>query len=44
MELDCIFCKIIDKKIPATILFENDTVLAFRDIEQKAPEHILVIP
>ena len=44
MELDCIFCKIVNKKIPASILFENDTVLAFRDIEQKAPEHILVIP
>jgi histidine triad (HIT) family protein len=41
---DCLFCKIIDKIISAEIVFENDTVLAFRDIEPQAPVHILIIP
>ena len=40
---DCLFCKIIDKKIPAEIVFENDTLLAFKDIEPQAPVHILII-
>lgn len=42
--MDCLFCKIINKEIPATVVFENDTVLAFRDISPQAPVHILVIP
>ncbi|MBU2540340.1 MAG: histidine triad nucleotide-binding protein [Candidatus Omnitrophica bacterium] len=41
---DCIFCKIIKKEIPAKIVFENDTVLAFPDINPKAKTHILIIP
>lgn len=41
--MDCIFCKILEGKIPSTKVFENDKVLAFRDINPKAPEHILVI-
>lgn len=41
---DCLFCKIITKTIPATIVHEDDHVVAFRDIAAKAPTHILVIP
>jgi histidine triad (HIT) family protein len=41
---DCLFCKIIAKTIPATIVHEDDHVLAFRDISPKAPTHILIIP
>ncbi|MBU0502376.1 MAG: histidine triad nucleotide-binding protein [Candidatus Margulisbacteria bacterium] len=40
----CLFCKIINKEIPATIVYEDDEVLAFDDIAPKAPTHILVIP
>lgn len=39
-----IFQKIIDKEIPADVVFEDDDVLAFRDINPQAPVHILVIP
>ncbi len=39
-----IFKKIIDKEIPADIIFEDDTCLAFRDVNPQAPVHILVIP
>ena len=41
---DCIFCKIVNKEIPATIVYEDDEILAFRDINPVAPVHILVIP
>lgn len=41
---DCLFCKIVEGLIPSTKVFENDTVLAFRDINPQAPVHILVIP
>jgi len=41
---DTIFAKIIRKEIPADILYETDTVLAFRDIRPQAPVHILIIP
>ncbi len=40
----CIFCKIVNKELPAEILYEDDKVLAFPDIAQIAPIHILVIP
>jgi histidine triad (HIT) family protein len=39
-----IFSKIIEKEIPADIVFEDDHVLAFRDINPQAPVHILIIP
>jgi histidine triad (HIT) family protein len=39
-----LFTKIINREIPATIVFEDETVLAFRDISPQAPTHILVIP
>lgn len=41
---ECIFCKIIDKEIPSTIVYENDKVLAFKDIHPVAPVHILIVP
>lgn len=44
MENDTIFGKILRKEIPATVVFEDDHVLAFRDVNPAAPTHILVIP
>ena len=41
---DCLFCKIIEGKIPATITYRDEDVLAFKDIGPKAPMHELVIP
>ena len=41
---DCLFCKIIDRTIPADIIFEDQRVLAFADINPQAPTHVLVIP
>tara|TARA_X000001036_G_C20129255_1_gene582603 strand:- start:97 stop:441 length:345 start_codon:yes stop_codon:yes gene_type:complete len=41
---DCLFCKIIDGKIPSDIVYENEHVLAFNDINPIAPIHILIIP
>ncbi len=41
---DDIFLKIIDREIPADIVYETDELLAFRDIAPKAPTHILIIP
>ena len=41
---DCLFCKISTKKIPATILYEDHTVMAFEDVAPQAPLHVLVIP
>lgn len=42
--MDCLFCKIIAGEIPSTKVYEDDEVLAFRDINPQAPAHILVIP
>ena len=41
---DCLFCKIVAGEIPADIIFESETVVAFRDISPKAPTHVLIIP
>jgi len=41
---DCIFCKIINKDIPASIVYEDEEIVAFNDINPKAPVHILLIP
>ncbi len=41
---DCLFCQIVAGKIPAEKVYEDDHVLAFKDINPKAPVHILVIP
>ncbi|MCH5204403.1 MAG: histidine triad nucleotide-binding protein [Oscillospiraceae bacterium] len=42
--MDCLFCKIIAGEIPSTKVYEDDKILAFRDIAPQAPTHILVIP
>ena len=41
---DCLFCKIINREIPSTIVYEDDKVIAFNDINPAAPIHVLVIP
>lgn len=41
---DCLFCKIVEKKIPADIVYESENIIAFKDIEPKAPIHCLIIP
>lgn len=43
-ETDCLFCKIRDEKIPAAIVYRDDDLLAFKDINPGAPLHLLVIP
>jgi histidine triad (HIT) family protein len=42
--VDCLFCKIVQKTIPAKIVYEDDRTLAFDDINPQAPVHSLVIP
>ncbi|MCK4799529.1 histidine triad nucleotide-binding protein [Candidatus Parcubacteria bacterium] len=42
--MSCIFCKIINKKIPAQVVFEDEDVIAFKDIKPIAPVHIVIIP
>ncbi len=42
--MDCIFCKIAAGEIPSNKAYEDDTVLAFYDLEPQAPVHILIIP
>ena len=42
--MDCLFCKIINREIPASIVYEDDRVLAFNDINPQAPTHVLVVP
>jgi len=41
---DCIFCKIINKEIPTKIIYEDEYIVAFEDINPKAPVHVLIIP
>ena len=41
---DCIFCKIANKEIETQFLFEDEKVVAFRDLNPQAPQHILIIP
>jgi histidine triad (HIT) family protein len=41
---DCLFCKIVEGKIPAKIVHQDKDLLAFEDIEPQAPFHVLVIP
>jgi histidine triad (HIT) family protein len=41
---DCIFCKIVAGEIPAAVVYDDDQVLAFRDIQPEAPVHIIIIP
>jgi histidine triad (HIT) family protein len=42
--VDCLFCRIVRKELPARILFENERLLAFEDSRPRAPVHVLVIP
>jgi histidine triad (HIT) family protein len=42
--MGCLFCNVVARSVPAQIVFENDHVLAFRDIRPVAPTHVLVIP
>jgi histidine triad (HIT) family protein len=44
VDTDCLFCRIVAREIPASIVHETDTTLAFRDISPQAPVHVLVIP
>jgi histidine triad (HIT) family protein len=41
---DCLFCRIVRREIPAKVVHEDEHTLAFRDIDPKAPTHVLVIP
>lgn len=41
---DCVFCKIIEGKIPSKKVYEDDEILAFKDIHPAAPIHVLIIP
>ena len=44
LDPDCIFCKIIDEKIPAEIVHRSENVVAFNDLNPQAPTHVLIIP
>jgi histidine triad (HIT) family protein len=41
---DCLFCKIVAGEIPSSRVYEDDKVIAFHDIDKKAPVHVLIIP
>lgn len=41
---DCVFCKIVEGQIPSDIVYEDDNVIAFKDIHPVAPVHVLVVP
>ena len=41
---DCLFCRIVARQTPADIVYEDDAVLAFKDIYPKAPVHLLIVP
>lgn len=43
-EQDCLFCKILAGDIPADVIYESDSAIAFRDVNPKAPVHVLIIP
>ena len=42
--MNCLFCKIVLGKIPATVVFEDSEIMGFRDVNPQAPTHLLVIP
>jgi histidine triad (HIT) family protein len=42
--MDCLFCKIVVREVPASIVYEDDRVIAFNDIKPQAPTHVLVVP
>ncbi|MBC7290319.1 MAG: HIT domain-containing protein [Actinotalea sp.] len=41
---DCLFCRIVAGEVPATVVAENEAALAFRDLDPRAPVHVLVVP
>jgi histidine triad (HIT) family protein len=41
---ECLFCKIVAGQIPATIVFQDDHVVAFKDVTPRAPTHVLIVP
>lgn len=41
---ECLFCDIVNKKVPANIVYEDERVIAFRDINPQAPVHLLIVP
>jgi len=41
---DCLFCKIINREIPSQIVYEDESVIAFKDLHPVAPVHILIVP
>lgn len=42
--VDCLFCRVVSREIPAEVVVEGESVLAFRDIDPQAPTHVLVVP
>lgn len=44
MTLDCIFCKIVAGSVPAEILYQDEDLVSFRDINPQAPVHLLIVP
>lgn len=42
--MDCLFCKIANKEIPSDLIYEDDRVIAFKDINPQAPVHFLIVP
>jgi histidine triad (HIT) family protein len=44
MEQDCLFCRIVSKEQPADIVYEDEALLAFKDINPHAPVHVLIVP
>ncbi|MCE0722307.1 MULTISPECIES: histidine triad nucleotide-binding protein [Legionella] len=42
--MNCLFCKIAQGAIPASVVFEDDEIMAFRDLNPQAPKHLLIIP
>jgi len=41
---DCVFCRIVDGRIPAALVYSDDSLLAFRDLNPQAPLHVLIVP
>jgi histidine triad (HIT) family protein len=42
--MSCLFCRIVNREIPASIVYEDDRIVAFNDINPQAPTHVLVVP
>jgi histidine triad (HIT) family protein len=42
--MNCLFCKIAQGEMPTAVVFENDQIMAFRDLNPQAPKHVLIIP